>query len=115
MLSVFLPVVRGWYKQQDNGKRNARWGMVMYAQRFGSALNPNPHFHALALDGVYCDVDGEPTFHAAPSLVDESPILAGMTAASVQGLVATGDRAGVRVRRVLSDPPEAVRTGASSS
>jgi hypothetical protein len=44
-------------------------------------------------------------------LVDESPVLAGMTAASVQGLVATGDRAGFRVRRVLTDPAEAVRTG----
>ena len=119
--------------------------MVTYAQRFGSALNLNPHFHTLALDGVYRDVDGEPKFHAAPPLtdddvrsivettahrvirllenrgvldgdapdplVDESPVLAGMTAASVQGMVATGDRAGFRVRRVLSDPAEAVRTG----
>ena len=101
--------------------------------------------HTLVLDGVYRDVEGEPTFHAAPPptdddvrsivettahrvirllekrgvldgdtldpLVDESPVLAGMTAASVQGMVATGDRAGFRVRRVLTDPAEAVRTG----
>ncbi len=38
-------------------------------------------------------------------------VLAGMTAASVQGLVAVGERAGMRVRRVLSDPTEAIRTG----
>ena len=44
-------------------------------------------------------------------LVDESPVLAVMTAASVQGLVSTGERAGFRVRRVLSDPADAVRTG----
>ena len=44
-------------------------------------------------------------------LADESPVLAGMTSASVQGLVATGKRAGMRVRRVLSDPADAVRTG----
>jgi len=44
-------------------------------------------------------------------LVDESLVLAGTTAASVKGLVATGDRAGFRVRRVLTDPAEAVRTG----
>ena len=44
-------------------------------------------------------------------LADESPVLAGMTAASVQGLVATGKRAGMKVRRVLSDPTEAIRTG----
>jgi hypothetical protein len=44
-------------------------------------------------------------------LVDESPVLAGMTIASVRGMVATGDRAGLRVRRVLSDPADAVREG----
>jgi hypothetical protein len=43
-------------------------------------------------------------------LSDEFPILAGMTGASIQGLVATGERAGMRVRRVLSDPAEGVRT-----
>jgi hypothetical protein len=34
-----------------------------------------------------------------------------MTAASVQGMIATGERAGMRVRRVLSDPADAVRAG----
>jgi hypothetical protein len=41
---------------------------------------------------------------------DENPLLAGMTAASVHGMIATGDRAGLPVRRVLSDPAEGVRT-----
>ena len=45
------------------------------------------------------------------ALADEEPVLAGMTAASIMGLVSTGDRAGARVRRVLGDPAEAVRTG----
>jgi hypothetical protein len=44
-------------------------------------------------------------------LAEESPLLAGVTAASVQGLIATGERAGMRVRRVLSDPAEGVKTG----
>jgi len=44
-------------------------------------------------------------------LADESPLFAGVTAASVQGMIATGERAGMRVRRVLSDPAEGVRTG----
>ncbi len=147
VLSVFLRVVQGWYRRQIkvSERVNARFGSASFCQRFGSALNLNPHFHTLALDGVYLDVNGEPTFHAAPPLtnddvrsivettahrvirllekggvldgdtldplVDESPVLAGMTAASVQGMVATGDRAGFRVRRVLSDPSEAVKTG----
>jgi hypothetical protein len=45
-------------------------------------------------------------------LAEKSPGLAGMTAASVQGRVATGERAGRIVRRVLSDPAAAVRTSA---
>jgi len=44
-------------------------------------------------------------------LYDESPTLAGITAASVQGMIATGDRAGLPVRRVLSDPAQGIRTG----
>jgi len=44
-------------------------------------------------------------------LAEESPLLAGVTAASVQGMIATGERAGMRVRRVLSDPAEGVRMG----
>ncbi|MCP4675090.1 MAG: hypothetical protein GY854_06215, partial [Deltaproteobacteria bacterium] len=41
----------------------------------------------------------------------DEPLLAGMTSASILGLVSTGERAGRRVRRVLADPSEAVRTG----
>ena len=52
-------------------------------------------------------LDGDPL----DPLAEESPILAGVTAASVQSMIATGERAGMRVRRVLSDPTEAVRTG----
>lgn len=43
-------------------------------------------------------------------LYDDSPTLAGITAASVQSMIATGDRAGLPVRRVLSDPAQGVRT-----
>lgn len=42
-------------------------------------------------------------------LSDQEPILAAVTAASIQGTVATGERAGRRVRRVLSDPAEGIR------
>lgn len=149
VLAVFLRVVRGWYygRAKAMGCDTPRGGSVTFAQRFGSALNLNPHFHSLALDGTYArgEGDGAPVFLPAPALTDadvkqiveatahrvlrlmarrgllgmgdfdpladESPVLAGVTAASVSGLVAVGDRAGRRVRRVLSDPAEAVRTG----
>ncbi len=38
-------------------------------------------------------------------------MLAAITAASVRGLIATGERAGQRLRRVLRDPATGVRTG----
>ena len=44
-------------------------------------------------------------------LWEQEPLLATITAASVQGQVATGDRAGQRVRRRLIDPEEGVRRG----
>jgi hypothetical protein len=53
-------------------------------------------------------VIGEPDLYAPFS--DENPLLAGMTAASVRGMISTGDRAGLPVRRVLSDPARGVRT-----
>ena len=40
------------------------------------------------------------------------PLRAQISAASVQGMVATGDRAGRRVRRRLTDPEDGVRSGA---
>ena len=43
-------------------------------------------------------------------LADEEPVLAAITAASVRGLIATGERAGQRLRRVLRDPATGVRT-----
>ena len=43
-------------------------------------------------------------------LADQSPLLAGLAAASIEGRTATGERAGRRLRRLLSDPAEGVRT-----
>ena len=145
VLSVFLRVVRGWYRKQgkEAGIKECASGSVTFSQRFGSALNLNPHFHSLLLDGVFNAKSN--VFHPAPTLQDEDvkeivevtthrvirllrkrgildddayddfaddePLLAGMTSASIMGLVSTGDRAGRNVRRVLSDPGEGVRTG----
>lgn len=45
---------------------------MTFAQRFGSALNLNPHFHSLLLDGMFNTKTN--TFHSAPSLKDEDVI-----------------------------------------
>ena len=47
---------------------------------------------------------------AADPLTDEEPVLAALTAASVQGITATGAGAGQRLRRVLKDAATGVRT-----
>jgi hypothetical protein len=124
VLRTFLRVVQGWYRKRGRelGLAECRGGSVTFAQRFGSALNLNPHLHTLALDGVFSRSN---VFHAAPPLEDEDvktivettarrvirllerrgvldpgdydeladqePALAGMTAASIMGLVSTGD------------------------
>ncbi|NWG14819.1 MAG: transposase, partial [Acidobacteria bacterium] len=47
--------------------RQARCGAVAFIQRFSDALNLDPHFHVLALDGIYVvDGRGEPLFRRVP-------------------------------------------------
>jgi len=44
--------------------RSSQCGAVTFVQRFGDALNANPHFHCLVIDGVYAaGDDGRPEFH----------------------------------------------------
>ncbi len=74
VLAVFLRVVRGWYCRQAKaaGYKDVRVGSVTFCQRFGGAININPHFHVLQLDGVYTDDEGKetPVFVPAPALED---------------------------------------------
>jgi hypothetical protein len=71
VLSVFLRVVRGWYRRggKEAGIKECVGGSITFSQRFGSALNLNPHFHALVLDGVFNAKTN--VFHPAPELQDE--------------------------------------------
>ena len=48
----------------------------MVAQRFGSALNLNLHFHALVLDGVYSSASplARPVFQRAKPLTDQDVV-----------------------------------------
>ncbi|MFM8780592.1 MAG: transposase, partial [Gemmatimonadota bacterium] len=48
----------------------ARSGAVVFAQRFGSALNLNLHFHALLLDGAFVS----PSARLAPSFQPAAPL-----------------------------------------
>ena len=90
-LAVFLRTVQAWYRQQARaqGYTNVQCGSVTFVQRFGSALNLNPHFHVLMLDGVYaCNKAGAaPVFVPAPPLSD----------ADVQRIIATAAHRLVRL------------------
>ena len=72
VLAVFLRVVYRWYRKRarEEGHGDARCGSVTFVQRFGSALNVNPHFHVLMPDGVFVE-GGTPVFRPGPALTDE--------------------------------------------
>ena len=55
----------------------ARTGAVTLVQRFGSALNLNPHLHMLCVDGAYAFDDKAPRFHrvAAPTQAELQRLL----------------------------------------
>jgi hypothetical protein len=71
---ILVRTVLGWHaaRAARAGVARARSGAVVVAQRFGSALNLNLHFHALVLDGVYASSDPftRPRFHPAEPLSD---------------------------------------------
>jgi hypothetical protein len=71
---IVVRTLFGWHagRAERAGVARGRSGAVVVAQRFGSALNLNLHFHALVLDGVYASPDPftRPVFHPAEPLTD---------------------------------------------
>jgi hypothetical protein len=54
------------------GIHDGRTGLVTVIQRSASGLNVNPHFHTLALDGVFIDGrSGTLEFHPTPAPSDD--------------------------------------------
>ena len=66
VLSLFLEEVQSWYRE-SLVEPQGEGGSVTVWQLAGSALNLNPHIHALVLDGLYVwDADAErPVFRYA--------------------------------------------------
>jgi hypothetical protein len=56
-----------WVRAVFASTRRARCGAVTFIQRFSDALNLDPHFHTLALDGLYVEGGrGELVFRHVP-------------------------------------------------
>jgi hypothetical protein len=55
VLRIFTDTVAGWYRarQAQRGLPDGACGGLTVIQRASSDLRLNPHFHTLALDGVY--------------------------------------------------------------
>ena len=62
ILRIHTRTISNWYKSKHKGKyekKSLHAGSVTAIQRFGGALNINPHFHSLFLDGAYYEDDKE--------------------------------------------------------
>lgn len=62
-----------WYRRhfEARGFDGGKSGAVTVVQRVSSDLRLNPHFHTLALDGVYNENEqGTLTFHPLPCLTN---------------------------------------------
>jgi hypothetical protein len=75
---IFVRTLLGWLREraESAGILASRSGAVVVAQRFGSALNLNLHFHALVLDGVYQSASPfeRPAFQRAEPLTDQDVV-----------------------------------------
>jgi hypothetical protein len=95
VLRVYLRVLNGWYRKQGKllGVKDPRWGVVTFAQHFGSSLNKNVHFHNMALDAIFNPNSG--VFHDTPLLFDDDVKQIVETVAD--RVIALLERRGVRV------------------
>jgi hypothetical protein len=92
VLTVFIRVLFSELRRRASelrGVRSSQCGAVTFVQRFGDALNANPHFHCLALDGIYAGgEDGRPEFHELPAPEDEEVLrLTTLVSQRVQSLL----------------------------
>jgi hypothetical protein len=75
VLNVFIRALFGELRRRAQellGLGSSQCGAVTFVQRFGDALNANPHFHCIGMDGVYiAGDDGHPQFHELPAPEDE--------------------------------------------
>src|SRR5256885_15257898 len=92
VLTVFIRTLFGELRRRAHqlfGLRSSQCGAVTFVQRWGDALNCNPHFHCLVLDGLYAaNADGRPEFRPLPAPGDEEVLhLTTLVSQRVQSLL----------------------------
>ena len=92
VLNVFIRALFGELQRRACevfGLRSPQCGAVTFVQRYGDALNANPHFHCIGLDGVYAaGSDGRPEFHQLPAPEDDDVLrLTTLVSQRVQSLL----------------------------
>lgn len=65
--------LHGYYQNKASaaGLLESTPGSISFLQRFGSALNLNPHLHILCPDGVYRKYNGKAEFHKLEAISDD--------------------------------------------
>jgi hypothetical protein len=58
-------------KAKSIGIKDSTPGSISFTQRWGSALNLNPHAHVLCADGVYTWVNGKPRWNNMEKITDQ--------------------------------------------
>ncbi len=106
VLNVFIRALFGELRRRAHellGLPSSQCGAVTFVQRYGDALNANPHFHCLVIDGVYAaGEDGRPEFHQLPAPEDEEVLR--LTTIVSQRVQSRLERRGVGTE---ADPPQA--------
>ena len=105
-LGAFLNTLFAWQRRQAKalGFPKGEGGAVTVVQRFGSALNLNPHFHSLAFDGVFVanDASGSPP-HFLPFPTPTDMDVAHVVTAVKRRVLRALNRAGYDVDDTSSD------------
>jgi hypothetical protein len=71
--SIVIKEIQSYYIAKATARviKDPTPGTISFTQRFGSALNLNPHIHAICPDGVYTRVNGRPRFRNITDISDD--------------------------------------------
>ena len=71
--SLVIKELHAYYKEKarSQGTNDSTPGSISFTQRWGSALNLNPHLHIICPDGVYTNHQGKAKFRNIDAITDD--------------------------------------------